>query len=539
MRIAAALALAAVAWVQQPAGADIVILHARVFTADREHPWAEAVGIRGSRIALVGSSADVRAAATDAARIIDAGGRLLIPGIEDAHFHADATPPATMLEGSPPSDDDPSLDEVLKRTAAAVAKAPPAGWIVGQIGAVVLGDARATRSTLDPVSGGHPLLLVSWTGHGIVANTAALRLLGIGDREADPPGGRFARDGEGRLTGLAEEYAGFLLRRRLANLADRAEHIRAFQALARESAAFGITSVQAMLTSYTRTDARDILAAADVPLRVRLIDFPHSSMTGWRRPDAVRTAASSPLVTISGTKWVLDGTPVERLMFVTAPFADMPAARGRLNFSENELRAFLRRALEAGEQPLLHAGGDGAIRAVLDALEATGGDRWKPLRPRIEHGDMFGAQDFARAARMGVTIVQNPSHFMIDAIARARLGNRADQMFRVKDIVAAGIPFALGSDGPFNPFLNIMFATINAANPPQALTVEQALTAYTAGSAAAGRTEREKGMLKAGMLADLALLSQDIFTTAPDDLPKTRSVLTIVNGRVVHDQMSP
>jgi hypothetical protein len=187
---------------------------------------------------------------------------------------------------------------------------------------------------------------------------------------------------------------------------------------------------------------------------------------------------------------------------------------------------------------MLHAVGDGAIRAVLDALDATGGTRWKPLRPRIEHGDMFGAEEFERAKRMGVTIVQNPSHFMLRPIMDARLGPaRIQQATRVKDIVTASVPFALGSDGPLNPFLNIMFATVNANNPAQALTVHEALTAYTAGSAAAEFAEGEKGMLKTGMLADMALLSQDIFRVAPSDLPKTTSMLTMVNGRIVHDGM--
>jgi len=158
------------------------------------------------------------------------------------------------------------------------------------------------------------------------------------------------------------------------------------------------------------------------------------------------------------------------------------------------------------------------------------------LRPRIEHGDMTQASDFDRAKRMGVIIVQNPSHFMIPQYMLPRLG--ADRLKRttiVRSIVDAGVPFALGSDGPMNPFLNIMFATINANNPPQALTREQALMAFTSRSAAAEFAENEKGTLKKGMLADMALLSQDIFKVPPPELPKPVNVLTIVNGRVVHE----
>jgi predicted amidohydrolase YtcJ len=157
------------------------------------------------------------------------------------------------------------------------------------------------------------------------------------------------------------------------------------------------------------------------------------------------------------------------------------------------------------------------------------------LRPRIEHGDMFEPAHFDRAKRMGVTIVQNPSHLMLGATIRQRIGDRIRRTSIVKSIVRAGVPFALGSDGPMNPFLNIMFATINEVNPAEALTVEEALVAYTRGSAAAEMMEGRKGTLAPGMLADVAVLSQDIFKVAPPELPKTGSAVTIVGGRIVHE----
>jgi predicted amidohydrolase YtcJ len=241
------------------------------------------------------------------------------------------------------------------------------------------------------------------------------------------------------------------------------------------------------------------------------------------------------VVTISGTKWIVDGTPVERLALLRQPYADAPKTLGRANVSDVDLREFLHRAFDAREQPMLHAVGDGAINIVLDALQDTGAARWIALRPRIEHGDMLPAEDFARAARMGVVLVQNPSHFMIVPVLQQRLGAaRLARTDLVKGALAAGVPFAIGSDGPMNPFLNIMFAAMNPANPSQALTIEQAVAAYTRGSAFAELAERQKGTIAVGMLADVALLSQDIFKTPIPDLPKTTSVLTIVNGRIVH-----
>ena len=520
---------------QPPSGPDIVILNARVYTGDAAHPWAEAISIRANRIDAVGTTAEIKAASANAARTIDAGGRLLIPGFNDAHAHPGAMPDATILEGPPAVEHDPPLDEMIARIKVAMEKTPSGRWIVGEIGSAVLEDPRATRETLDPLTTDRPLMLHAWTGHGTIFNTPALRALRVSDTEADPPGGLFGRLADGRtLSGLAHEYADYDLRRRLTMIPDQAAQVKAFEAFATEAASFGITSVQAMMTAYPAAEAAPWIESAHLPMRMRLIDFPTSAMKEWKEPASRRVRTTSPIVTISGTKWILDGTPIERLALLRAPYADAPKTSGRLNFTGVDLREFLHRAFDAREQPMLHAVGDGAIALVLDAIEDTGDARWTALRPRIEHADMLQAADFARAARMGVTIVQNPSHFMIAPILQQRWGAarvaRADQ---VKGAIAAGVPFAIGSDGPINPFLNIMFATMNPANPSQALTVEQAVAAYTRGSAAAELAERQKGTIARGMLADVALLSQDIFKVPIPDLPRTTSVLTIVNGRIV------
>jgi predicted amidohydrolase YtcJ len=287
-----------------------------------------------------------------------------------------------------------------------------------------------------------------------------------------------------------------------------------------------------MLTGQTAEVLGKALVVAEVPLRVRLIDFPER-MAGWRRPPT--RARTAPHVTSSGTKWILDGTPVERLMFLRQPFADRVTSRGRANFPAAATTGFLRAALAAGEQPMFHAVGDAAIDLVLDALEGSGAEKWRELRPRIEHGDMFEPGHFDRAKRLGVVVVQNPAHFMLPDLMKMRLGERSGRVTMMKSMIAAGIPVALGSDGPPNPFLNMMFATINANNPAEAMTREQVLSAYTLGSALAEREDAEKGTLAAGKLADLAILSQDIFAVPADQLPATRSIMTVIGGRVVHE----
>ena len=519
----------------QPPPADLAIVNARVYTGNPARPWAEAISIRTNRIELVGTSAEIKAAG--AARTIDAAGKLLIPGFNDAHAHPGAMPEHTPLEGPPAIQHDPTLDEVIARIKQAIEKSPPGGWIVGEIGAVVLDDPRATRGTLDPITGDRPLMLTAWTGHGGIFNTAALRALRVAETELDPPGGWFGRAADGRtLTGLAHEYADYQLRQRLTTLPDRAAQVKALQAFGAEAASYGITSVQAMMTAAPGTEAIRWIEAASLPVRMRVIDFPMTAIKEWREPLSRRVKTSSPLVTVSGTKWIVDGTPVERLALLRAPYADMPKQSGRANLTAVELREFLRRAYDAKEQPMLHAVGDGAIALVLDALQDTGASRWLTLRPRLEHADMLQAADFPRLTRGGVVVVQNPSHFMIAPLLQKRLGaERVARTDLVKDAIAAGVSFAIGSDGPLNPFLNIMFAATNAANPSQALTVEQAVAAYTRGSAAAELAERQKGTIATGMLADVALLSQDIFKAPIAELPKTTSLLTVVNGRIVHE----
>jgi predicted amidohydrolase YtcJ len=305
---------------QPPSGPDIVILNARVYTGDAAHPWAEAISIRANRIDAVGTTAEVKAASANAARTIDAGGRLLIPGFNDAHAHPGAMPDATILEGPPAVEHDPPLDEMIARIKVAMEKTPSGRWIVGQIGSAVLEDPRATRETLDPLTTDRPLMLHAWTGHGTIFNTPALRALRVSDTEADPPGGLFGRLADGRtLSGLAHEYADYDLRRRLTMIPDQAAQVKAFEAFATEAASFGITSVQAMMTAYPAAEAAPWIESAHLPVRMRLIDFPTGARKEGMEPASRRVRTTSPIVTNSGTMWILDGTPIERLALLRAP----------------------------------------------------------------------------------------------------------------------------------------------------------------------------------------------------------------------------
>ncbi|MFZ2491145.1 MAG: amidohydrolase family protein, partial [Thermoanaerobaculia bacterium] len=234
-------------------------------------------------------------------------------------------------------------------------------------------------------------------------------------------------------------------------------------------------------------------------------------------------------------KYILDGTPIERSVATIEPYADRPDSRGQINYSEPEIEAMVRDAAKGERQLLVHAVGDRTIAMLFDAMERVGAD-WPARRVRLEHGDLTNHALAARARKLGVVNVQNPAHFTIPEVMNPRLGPaRTAESMLARSLIAAGNRFALGSDGPLNPYLNMFFAAIHPVNPAEGLTVAQSLGAYTRGAAFAEYEETRKGVLRPGMAADLAVLSQDIFAVSPDALPRTTSVLTIIGGKVAHE----
>lgn len=511
---------------------DTVLVNGKVFTSNAERLWAEAIAITGERIVAVGSTDTIAARAGTRTRRIDLGGRTVIPGLIDAHVHVGPRIDAVEM-GDPAA----STEQIALAIKDAIGKGPDLPLMV-EIGAAVWEDSSVNRAWLDAMARDRPVMLQMFTGHGAIVNSAMLALAGIDDSIADPDGGRFQRDADGRLNGRAEEYANLLIGRRLAATvakADRTGHYRKFSAAA---VRFGITSVHVMGNSGSHAAIVQDVVASDWPLRSRILRWPMRE-AGQETQDSKThlPPQPTPRVDARGMKWMLDGTPIERLAALRQPYSDRPGESGRLNFSAERIEQFVGWAYGSEDPLAVHAVGDRAIETYIAAMEKAGHvDTWKLKRPRLEHGDMLAPDLMPRARALGMVVVQNPAHFTLREPIVAALGpERVRHVQPMKSLLDAGIPLAIGSDGQLNPFLNILFATTHAVNPAEALTREQAVIAYTFGSAFAEFSERDKGRLVPGALADLAVLSADLFSAPPGELASIESILTLIGGRPAHN----
>jgi predicted amidohydrolase YtcJ len=516
-----------------PVTPDLVVTNARVFTADSARPWAEAIAVRHDRVVAIGARADIDRNVGAATRVLDAGGRVVVPGLNDAHVHVGVGPDATPV----PLSGDPSLEEIAAALAKVVPATRPDSLLRGTIGAAAWQDERLTRDWLDARGAGRAVWLGVWTGHGDVLNSAALALAGVVDGATAPEGGAYGRDAAGRLNGRLEEYGGYLAMRRRDQQTPPDLAAARYRTIADQAVRYGITSVQLMSINEPVQQAVRHLIAADTALRWHVYRFPIAP-AGATAEDTAPHLPPQPSQRIEarGSKWIFDGTPVERLAAVRQPYSDDPATRGRLNFGDERLAAIAREGYGTESQLAVHAVGDAAIDAYLTAMERAGqAEVWRRKRPRLEHGDGLTPDLVRRASALGVVVVQNPAHFLIGDVLAARLGSRAESIQPLRSLLDAGIPLALGSDGPLNPFLNISWATSHPARPSEALSREQAVSAYTRGAAYAQFAERDKGWLGVGTLADFAVLSDDVFTAPAARLPGITSLLTVIGGAIVYD----
>jgi predicted amidohydrolase YtcJ len=483
---------------------SIIIIKGRVFTGESSRPFAEALAIEGNKITAVGTDAEIKALAGEKTKVIDAQDRLVIPGINDAHTHPGMGMPSYPIA----SGLDTSWSDITAAIASALDETPADLWLTGTLGPALINDPSITRAKLDALAPGRKVMLTAFTGHTTVLSTPAMAALGLALDAKDPNGGWFERDADGKLNGRAHEYAEYALRRRFTDLATDEDLVGNIQTFSDQALRYGITSVQAMPVGSEERFAR-VLAQANVPLRVRVMDFHIPGDTPvWKGGGAI--------------KWILDGTPIEGgAALRTAKYKD--GSQGRENFKD--IAPLVQLAVDNKLQLLVHTAGDKAVATALNAFAKA-----SLTRPRLEHGDGLQPDLFPLAKQTGAIVVLNPTHF-----AFSDSYPRGDYML-AGSIAKAGIPIAIGSDGELNPYLNILMASSRRDRPSEALSRMDALRAYTSGSAFAELAETKKGKIAPGMLADVAILSQNILDAPAQSLPETQSVLTIIDGKVVYEQ---
>ncbi|HZW57697.1 MAG TPA: amidohydrolase [Nitrososphaerales archaeon] len=515
---------------------NIVLINGLVFTGVAGRPLAEAVAITGELISAVGTTGSVSNLAGPNTRVIDLQRRLLIPGINDAHVHfsPDWIGETLELEGM-----EPSFDAVLKAINDCVRTNPPGTVISGAIGATAFFDPECTPEKLTEAAPNHPVILHTWTPHAAIMNQAMAEKLGVKAEELPVMGGFFAKTmRESHWNGVVHEYETMRLYPMLHDFATEVQHLRE---MLDRCVRWGITSIQLMSLPTDPQHIVDLLATINPPIRVRIIPMPLTNQTGRLKPvyPAIPEAISD-RVRVDGIKWLLDGTPVERSAALRQEYADEPGWSGPAIFSKSEMRAILEEARTSNKQVMVHVAGDGSTEAFLSSLEETGGPNvWKDRRVRIEHGDGIVPDLVLRVRELGAVVVANPTHLPLGLLFIRRFGPDGAKLRQpLRSLLKAGIALALGSDGEMNPFLNIMLGSMYPRRPEEALTREEAIIAYTATSAYAEFEENRKGTLEPGKLADITVLSQNILTAPPPEIPKTQSVLTIVGGKIVHDALS-
>lgn len=530
--------------------ADLIITHANIWTLDDKQPQAQAVAVFGDRIIAVGSNAEIAALRGPVTRMIDAGGKLLLPGFNDAHVHFVS---GGLQLDSVQLNDVTSLEEFVRRIAERAKKTPKGEWIQGGDWDETKwpGSVLPTKELIDPVTPDNPVFLSRYDGHSSLANSAALKLAGVTARTPDPPGGTIVRDAQGNPTGDLKDAATDLVYKVIPPLS-HAQVLRAVKRALEHAASVGVTSVQNMDPDYADIAAyAELLQAGE--LTTRIYAAPLITQVDDQVKIGIRHTFGGPYLRIGAVKAFADGSLGSRTAYFFEPFSDQPGNHGLLSDEMQPLslmRDRMMKADAAGLQICTHAIGDQAISMILDlyteVVKANGGaDR----RFRIEHAQHMAAKDFDRFAQLNVIASVQPYHAIDDGRwAEGYIGHdRTSRTYPFRTFLNHGVHLAFGTDwdvAPLNPLLTVYAAvtraTLDGKNPngwfpEQRLTVEESVRAYTMGSAYAEFQEKEKGSITPGKLADMVILSDDIFSLDPAKIRDVKVLKTIVGGKLVWD----
>lgn len=502
--------------------ADIILTNGKIFTADSKQLYVQALAIKSNKILAIGTNADIQKLASSRTKKIDLKGKTVVPGFNDQHDHAAGAAPLTFGDNEF-SEEGLGKTAVLDSIARLLDNAKPGQWIEGKIGTNVLFDTTMRRS-LDSIAPQNPVeLQIAW-GHGIVTNQKGLEAAGLSDALKDPVGGWYDRNGDGKISAVQENaQIPFWI---AITTASPNTVIKLMEDFGQKQLRGGITSTLFMGTGFTHSLATSVLQQANIPQRLRIVAWPRSTPEGRQVSEwPIAETHPTPMSTISGVKYLIDGTPIEGNALRSKPYHLRGNGNGRLNYPVDTLRQMIHEALTTKRQLLMHITADSSFGIVLNLIKESGtAAQWRPLRVRIEHNTVGNPTKDQRKIikEYGVMMMHTP-RFGMDSPVRSLMGD--------------GILVGISPDGgTTSPFWGMMVITSQQTKPDENITIEQAVIAYTKTNAYAEFKEKEKGMLKKGMLADLAVLSQDIFTIPAEQLPATTSVLTMIDGKIVYRQ---
>jgi predicted amidohydrolase YtcJ len=531
--------------------ATLIVTNAAIYTVDKQQPKAEAVAVIGDRIVAVGSRKDIDLWRGPRTKVIDAGGKLLLPGFNDAHAH--------FMQGGAQVEqvqltDAATPEEFAKRIAAQVKETGKGEWILGGRWDETKwpNEELPTKALVDAVTGDTPIFVERYDGHEALANSAAMKLAGVDARTPDVPGGVIVRDAGGNPTGIFKDAAMPLIYKAIPPMTHE-QRMRAARGAMKHAASLGVTSVQHMNPEFADVAAYSELAEKS-ELTTRIYAVPME--TDWRDQAKVgiRRAWGSSYLRLGAVKGYADGSLGSRTAYMFEPFNDDPGNRGLLSdemHPPSAMRDRLMQADAAGLQIRVHAIGDRAISMTLDIfadIEKEHG--YHDQRFAVEHAQHMAQRDFERFAKLHVIASMQPYHAIDDGRwAENRLGHeRARYSYAWRSFIDHGVTLAFGTDwpvAPLDPMLGIYAAvtrsTLDGKNPggwipEEKITLSEAIEAYTMGAAFAEFQENEKGSITPGKLADMVILSDNIFDLKPEAIRNVKVKTTIVGGNVVYGE---
>ena len=535
--------------------ADIIVIHGRVFTENPKQPWAQAVAIRAAKIVAVGDDTTIEKMRGMGTKVINAAGKLVLPGFTDCHIHfleGSLSLGGVNLEGAK---DPPDIQKKLRDYAA---EHPGDGWILGRGWnyAMFSPEILPHKKYLDELFPDRPVFLVGYDGHTAWANSKSLALAGITRDTPNPPNGSIVRDAQtGEATGALKEAAQDIVSKAVPE-PTRTEKLLALRAGMKWANQNGLTRVHSAGGDFEVLDLYDEMRRrGDLNLRMYIayfLDPPQLRPKDRDSIEAARKKFHDDWIDAGAVKFMVDGVVESHTAAMLEPYSDDPSLKGKPFWEPANYNASVAELDKRGLQLFTHAIGDYGVRMALDAYEnAEQQNHKRDHRLRIEHIETITAADIPRFAKLGVIASMQPLHSYPDSNtlnvwARNAGPDRASRAWAWKSIADAGGHLAFGSDWPvvtLNPWEGIQTAVTRQTSegapaagfvPEQRLSVEQAVEGYTLGAAFAGRREKTEGSLEVQKLADLIIVSQNIFDVNPHKIRATKVVTTILGGKVVY-----